>query len=205
MTSETMVQDRNMATTSILDDVKNNIGNRLGYFIFLLGLLAFLVYYLILTFDMSQKATWLLPRIAIVFGILFVVTDMVKVAFYNRISDVLNWDDGESDADSGEESDDVVSEVIDSDNPSGIKSLIPFGMIREVGWVIAFVAALYYIGFFTGTFIFAFAYMLTHQEQLTLNEVLKSLSLSIGIIGFLWFLFVYLMETSSIFRLGFLP
>lgn len=205
MTDPTMMDDSKMANQSILRDVKNNIRDKSGYFIFLVCLLIFLLYYLILTFDMSERATWLLPRVVILFGIVFVMTDMIKVAFYNRINNILNWENEGADVESEEEQTNGVTEGVRSDTSSSVKSLIPFGMIREVGWVIVFIAALYYIGFFTGTFIFAFSYMLTHQEKLTLNRGLKSLSLSIGIVGFLWFLFVEIMGSSAIFRLGFLP
>lgn len=200
MTNEEGLSNPETGIRGVLSDVKTNIASQLGYVLFLILLLAFLVYYLYLTFGMAQEATWLLPRIAIIFGIVFVLIDLVKVAFFNRLSNALNWDESTEDKDAS-----LVNKVKSTDQRAGILSILPIGLLKEVGWVVAYVGGLYYIGFFTGTFLFTSLYILTHQDKLTKLAVGKSIVLSSGIVGFLWVLFVHIMGTASVFRLGMFP
>lgn len=180
----------------MIQDIKRNIQEQIGYVGLIIALIAFFSYYLYLTFGYTQRETWFFPRIIIVLGLSFVIIDLFTVAFRERVNQFF---------DSGEESVlDQASTGTGEEESIEPKSYV-LSLIKEVGWLIGYIVGVYYIGFFTTTFSYTTLYVLAHREKRTPKTAVIAVSIGLGVVVFLWLLFVELMNSAAVFRLGYFP
>lgn len=80
------------------------------------------------------------------------------------------------------------------------------GVFIESIWLVAYITGIYFIGYFTATFIYIFTYLgVKASDPTDLRWHLVNLVYTGGILAFMYWLFLYLLKVGSIWRLGFLP
>lgn len=173
--------------------VKRNFKDQIEYVGLLLGFIAFFGYYLYLTFDYSQRETWFFPRVIIALGLLFVVIDLFTVAYADKIKSLLS---------SNEES--ILDEASSRETTEDVEARsYVFSLFKETGWLIGYLVGVYFIGFFTTTFLYSTLYIISHWEARNTKTVVMAVAIAAGLVGFLWILFVELMNSAAVFRLGY--
>ena len=74
-----------------------------------------------------------------------------------------------------------------------------------IGWIVVYILAIEYVGFFTSTFVFMTAYIFIRDHELRgIRKYVEPPLWGLGICIFLYYFFVELLRVGSIFRLGFL-
>ena len=172
-----------------LKEVKQNLWEERRFLCLLAGMLVFFGYYYYLTLDFSQPQTSFLPRIVLGLGIIIVVLNILVIAFADQIEEMR-----------GPESKSVADELLEergSEDEYSVASLL-----KETGWIIGYIAAVYYVGFFTVTFIFVFLYGLTHFDDMSARSIIFALLVSVSLNAFLYFLFITIMNSGAILRVG---
>jgi hypothetical protein len=167
--------------TALTSRIKENR----SYLLFLAVLTAVMVFFYTLTSNFRVPETGMLPRLVIVFSLAVILLDALLTLFPQFLPSQLVED---SSASSGFENRDI--------------GLLDVG--KEFGWVFAYLAGMFYIGFFTATFGFAFLYILLNGPESSLvRRGAVAAAWAIGINVFLWVLFVELLQVSSVFQFGF--
>ncbi|WP_418280343.1 tripartite tricarboxylate transporter TctB family protein [Halorubrum sp. DTA98] len=172
-----------------LKEVKRNLWEERQFLGLLAGMLVFFGYYYYLTLDFSQPQTSFLPRIVLGLGITTVVLNILVIAFNDQIEEIR-----------GSESKSVADELLEeraSDDEYSVVSLL-----KETSWIIGYIATVYYVGFFTVTLIFVFLYGLTHFDEISPRSVAFALLVSVSLNAFLYFLFITIMNSGAILRVG---
>ena len=178
----------------MIQEVRRNIRDEIGYVGLLFAFIAFFGYYLYLTFGYSQRETWFFPRIIIVLGILFVVADLFTIAYKEKINQIFESEE--------ESALDKAASRTEDEEAIQPRSYIT-SLFKEVGWLIGYLAGVYFIGFFTTTFFYTALYVLTHSEDRTPKTGAIAVGIGLGVVTFLWMLFVELMNSAAVFRLGY--
>jgi hypothetical protein len=86
------------------------------------------------------------------------------------------------------------------------RNISPLAIATQFGWIVLFVLGMYFVGFFTATFSFAFVYIFIYGPERSLQRQGSiSAAWAVGINVFLYGLFVQLLQVNSVFNFGFLP
>lgn len=165
----------------------SRIEARWPYLLFLLTTAALMVYVYVLSNEFRLERTGALPRLVVIVTLAVIVLDLLVTTFPQVLPANL---------------------IPDSPVESGFgeRNIGPFDIARQFGWVLAYLAGLNYVGFFTTSFAFAFLYIYSHDTDVArTRRLMASAVWSLFIVGFLWVLFVELLRVSSVFEFGLLP
>lgn len=88
---------------------------------------------------------------------------------------------------------------------AGIYDLNERKVVKHFLWLVAYTAALAYVGFWTTNVVFGIGYVMANETSLLRERVLYALTSTAFVLGILWILFVRLLKIQAIWRLGFLP
>jgi hypothetical protein len=147
-------------------------------------LTAVMMFFYTLTSNFRVPETGMLPRLVILFSLGVILLDAFLTLFPQLLPSGIVDD---TSAGSGFENRDI-----------GL-----LDVAKEFGWVLLYLAAMFYIGFFTATFAFAFLYILVNGPESSLvRRGAVAAAWAIGINVFLWVLFVELLQVSSVFQFG---
>lgn len=154
------------------------------YLLFLITLGALLVYLYTLTWTYRNPETGLLPRLVIGFTLIIILLDILLRVFPQFVPSTIRSD---SSTDSGFEQ----------------RNIHPLAVVKQFGWVLMYLAGMFYVGFFTTTFLFALLYIYINGPESSRSRRLGiAVVWGLGINAFLWLLFVELLQVSSVFQLG---
>lgn len=79
-------------------------------------------------------------------------------------------------------------------------------LIKEMVWICIYVAGLFYIGFFTTTFVFVFSYIFFKDLDINgIRDFIVPAYWAVGVTGLLYLLIVLVLENYGILRLGMFP
>lgn len=160
------------------------------YFLFLLVLLAYFGYNYYLTFEFSLDASASVPRLVIYLSIGVILIDILLKT--TRLRELLKKY-------MGDQSEDWLQE-------SGFELDSELKLSRlaiEFGWVLSYCLAIYYVGFFISTAVYIFVYFfLRDSEEVVLRRAMKSGAFTIVLTGFVYVLYIEIMNVVSLFRLG---
>lgn len=166
-----------------------------GEFLFLVSVAAFTAFALIETNSFMQESAAVPQIILYMLGVVLFAIVVMKFA-----GDTIKQRLGLTETSAGIEIDDE-----GDDQLSGLYDLDMVGVTVEMGWIVAYVLAVIYIGFFTVSAVFIMAYILINET----SELKRRIPLSIAwtglILGMLYLLFLEFLQVSSVWRLGFLP
>lgn len=178
--------------------MREKVSNQSGEFIFLAAVTVFAA----ITF---YETTTFLPVSAAVpqFIIILIGASLVLIFTMKFWGDKIKKAAEISDANAGFE---LRSGAEDADDQmSGLYELNTVGVVKEMVWISAYVLSVIYVGFFTTTAIFCIVYILLKET----SPIKRRVPLAIGwtglMLGILYLLFVYFLQVSSVWRLGFLP
>lgn len=167
--------------------IKGRIKQKSHYLAFIIAFIALLAYVYSLTFNYRNEETVILPRLVIYASFVAILVDLLITLFPELLPDSL---------------------VSESSSISGFenRNIRGIDVLKQFGWVFAFLASLQYIGFFTTTAAFSLLYIYVNDtESSTRSRVVAAVVWTLFINGFLWVLFIELLQVSSVFDLGFLP
>ena len=78
-------------------------------------------------------------------------------------------------------------------------------VVKHFAWLVAYLASLVYVGFWTTNVLFPFAYVMLYETSPLPRRFAYFLLSAVIINGTLWILFVELLNVQSVWRLGVLP
>jgi hypothetical protein len=171
----------------MISQTKSRIREKWEYLLFLGALLTLIAYTYSLTTQFRVPETAELPRL-VIFGMAVVIlVDLVLTLFPQLLPEQLR---SESSTESSFEN----------------RNIRPVTIGIQFGWVLLFLAGMYFVGFFTATTTFAFLYVFVYgPEETPLRRFGVSIAWAAGINIFLYVLFVELLQVGSVFNFGFLP
>lgn len=169
-------------------DLKRNVRDELPLLVFYAATVAVML----ILYDNSstlEEAAARIPRYVITGTLLVVGLHVFLIALGVRVS-------GFQDTDADEFADEDVN-MSDVNLPA---------LIKEMVWICGYVAALFYIGFFTATFAFVYVYILV--KDLDAEGIWRFVVpgyWAIGITGLLYVLIIWVLESYNFLRLGMFP
>lgn len=173
-----------MAVPSV-SDIRRNLSRERSLLIFYVATVAIMLFLYDNTSTL-QDAAARIPRMVILGTLLIVGIHVLVLAAGMRVSGFQDDDD---------------DEFVDEDvNMSDVN--LP-ALIKEMVWICVYVAGLFYIGFFTTTFLFVFMYIFA--KDLDIEGIWKFIVpayWAVGITGLLYVLIVLVLENFGILRLG---
>jgi hypothetical protein len=166
---------------SIIVQIKENY----KYLLFSSFLLVFFLFHLYLTMGLNNQRSKEFPQLVIYGSILVTLIGIVAVLL------------PKSGAHTGDSEDQKFSQT------EGKYSSPPIQKIAvQFAWIIGYIAGIRLLGFFSFTAFWAFFYTFYHSDGSLTSRILSAVISSMFITGFVWILFVYLLQVSSVFRLG---
>lgn len=163
---------------------KSRVREKWPYLLFLAGLLALVAYTYSLTTQFRVPQTGQLPLLVLAGMTIVVLVDLVLTLFPQFLPDQLRTDS-----------------TTGSSFENRSISMVDVG--KQFGWVICFLTAMYFVGFFTSTFAFAFLYIFVYGPEESLQRrAAVSAAWAVGINAFLYVLFVELLQVGSVFNFG---
>lgn len=178
--------------------MREKVSDQPGEFIFLAAVTVFslVIFYETTTFMPVSAAV---PQ----FILALIGASLVLIFVMKFWGDKIKKMAGISDANAGFELRGGVEDA--DDQMSGLYELNTVGVIKEMIWISTYVLSVIYVGFFTTTAVFCITYILIKET----SPIKKRIPLAIGwtglMMGILYLLFVYFLQVSSVWRLGFLP
>lgn len=166
-------------------------------FFFLAGVILFSIW-------AFAETTTYLPTSRIVPQLMLALINMSSILILvwkakgEQIKTRLNLEDANSGFDFGD--DDPEEQQL-----AGLYELDLFGVGKELGWILAYVLGIVYIGFFTVSIAFSVSYILVNETSPLRRRIPMSIGWTGIILGILYVLFVQFLQVSSVWRLGFLP
>jgi hypothetical protein len=171
-----------------VSDVRRNVRNERPLLIFYVGMVAAMVILLDNAATLDEAAARI-PRYVIMGTLLVLGIHVFFILLGQRIKGF-----------QGTDVDDFADEDV---NMSDVN--LP-ALIKEMLWICAYVAGLFYIGFFTTTFIFVYIYIVVKDlETKGIQRFVVSGIWAAGITGLLYVLIVQVLKNYSFLRLGMLP
>lgn len=183
------------------------------YIAFLLGFVAILTIALYQTYQFRDPQAGLVPRIIIIPTIILFLLEISRVILiklgYIKSGAIISEYDLDSDDeiiedDSAEDDGTVSLDELQEEGQVALKEEIPASRIIKICAITtAFVLSMYYIGFFTTTIAFPLIYIFLKEKDRDLPHrvayaVIPTAALNI----FLWIVFIEIMRTVALFRLG---
>lgn len=157
------------------------------YLLFLGALLVFIAYTYSLTTEFRVPETGILPRLVVIGMLVVILVDLAMTLFPQLLPGRLQTDSSTT-------------------NSFGDRDIGAVDFAKQFGWVILYLAGIYYVGFFTSSFVFALLYVFVNgPESSPKRRAAIGVAWAVSINIFLYVLFVELLQVGSIFQFGILP
>lgn len=167
-------------------------------YVFLAGVYLFTLVFFLESLSLSADAA-VVPRMAMV-GIVLAATLRVVELKLGTINPFALAGMGSDD-----DKNDIEASIEEQLDNIDLPSIRPRDAGIVIGWIVAYILSIQYVGFFTSTFTFMTAYIFVRDNELSgLRRFVVPPIWGAAMCIFLYYFFAELLRVGSIFRLGFM-
>lgn len=164
-----------------------------AYILFLFGFAAAMLGFYYLTFEADDFETVMVPRLTI-YATLLLIVGAIFNAFFDLGEKITPDVDGDGNEDASFDT-----------GSDGQFELTFTRLARKTGAMVAYILGVYYIGFYTITVAFSFAYIYLNTSATGKQRWINAVWITAAIFALLYAIFDIGLGIVTIYRLGFLP